>query len=149
MNTRLSKSERRRTTLRAAALLLPLALASAACGAPVDTQADQPDRTSATFLAGDVVTLPRPAASVSLGDPVVDAKTTTQSYKVVGLGAQQVVYETELPMAGWKRRGVPAEAGDGDWRGVWARNDEMLQVSVSRENDNGTVISQLDLVLTR
>ncbi len=97
------------------------------------------------------MSLPRPAASVPLGDPVVTEKTTTQSFEVVGLGAQEVVefYETELPMAGWKLRGVPAEVGDGDWRGVWVRNDETLQVSVSHESDNGTVISQLDLVLTR
>ncbi len=142
---------RRFTTRFALLSLAVLAVSIAGCGRGASTEADQPTAPDGAFVAGEFAALPKPDGALPLADPAVDGRTTAQSFRVVGSGVEAIVgfYQVRLPMVGWEPRMPPAEVGDGDWQGVWDRGDQTLEVSVTAENDNATVTSQLDLVLTR
>ena len=123
---------------------------TAACGSGTTIQeADQPDRDGA-LVDGDFTGLPKPDGTVPITDPTVEGKTTTQSFKVIGSGVEEVAgfyEEVYLPDA-WQPRSTPTAFHDADWRGTWARGEQTLEVTVSPYNGDVTEDSQLDLVLT-
>jgi hypothetical protein len=146
------KTDRR--PLGACTTILSLALlgmATAGCTGSADTHAAEPASPDGSFVAGNFADIPVPDGAQPLTDPTVDGRTTTQSFKVVGSGVEEVLgyYAGRLPQAGWALQNPPAAVGATDWRSRWVHGDETLEVSVSLYNGSDSVTTQLDLVLTR
>lgn len=137
-------------------LLLVVALGfGTGCGATGGFADDQPNEEGLRLDAGELTGLPRPAATEPFGPATQKDGAVTQSFKVSGLAPADVLqfYAGALPAQGWAVSTPPVEQGAGDWRGVWARNDRLLQVTAEPDVDDGTdagegaPLSQLDLEL--
>ena len=135
-------------------LLLAGALLLTACGATGGFADDQANA-AGTLEAGELAGLPTPGGAAPFGAPAQKESAVTQSFKVTGLTPQQVLdfYTSALRDQGWSASNAPMEHGENVWRGLWERNDRLLQVSAEPDSDDGTgdgdgaPTSQLDLVL--
>ncbi len=78
------------------------------------------------LVPGDFAALPKPGAARPIGDPAVAGRTTAQSFRVEGLSVQDILdfYEVQLAQLGWVAARLPQEVGDGDWQGLWGRDDK-------------------------
>jgi predicted small secreted protein len=133
-------------------LLVAGAFLGAACGTTSGFATDQPTQGKfGRFEAGELDALPVPGGAAPFGAPSQQNKAVTQSFKVTGLAPGDVLhfYAGALRDQGWVASTSPT--GDGDvWRGQWARNDRLLQVTAEPDADDGpsAPTSQLDLVLS-
>ena len=136
-------------------LLVAVALsAGTACSATGGFADDQPSSQGSHLEAGELAALPLPGGTAPFGAPTQQDGTVTRSFKVTALAPADVLqfYAEALPDRGWAVSAPPAERGD-VWRGQWARNDRLLQVTAEPDVDDGTdtgdgaPTSQLDLEL--
>jgi predicted small secreted protein len=132
-------------------LLVAGAFLGAACGNASGFATDQPTQGKFGRLeAGELDALPVPGGAAPFGAPSQQNNAVTQSFKVTGLAPADVLhfYAGALRDQGWVASTSPTGVGDG-WRGQWARNDRLLQVTAEPDagDEPGAPISQLDLVL--
>lgn len=133
-------------------LLVAGALLGAACGNTGGFATDQPTQGKfGRFEAGELDALPVPGGAAPFGGVTQRNRTVTQSFKVTGLAPADVLqfYTGALRDQGWVASTAPS--GDGDvWRGQWARNERLLQITAEPDAGDGTdaPTSQLDLELS-
>jgi predicted small secreted protein len=133
-------------------LLVAGAFLGAACGNASGFATDQPTQGKFGRLeAGELDALPVPGGAEPFGAPSQRNRAVTQSFKVTGLAPADVLnyYTGALRDQGWVASTSPTAVGD-VWRGQWARNDRLLQVTAEPDADDGpsAPTSQLDLELS-
>ena len=142
---------RRRASARWVVTLLAVAVLAitTGCGSGHRAQVYEPLTVGERFVAGDLASLPKPDGTVALAQPTAAGRTTTQSFKVVGSGADETFgfYEVHLRELGWGPQSVPEKTGHDGWRAVWIQDGRRLEIAASAYRGNGGS-SQLDLVLT-
>ncbi len=136
-------------------LLLAAVLAlGVACGDSRGFADDQPTD-EGTLDPGELTALPMPGGATPFTVPAQTDGAVTQSFKVTGSSPADVLrfYADALGPRGWVISTASVEDGDGGWRGEWARDDRLLQVTAEPDVDDGTgdgngaATSQLDLAL--
>lgn len=111
-----------------------------ACGATGGFADDQPSHKTARLEAGELAALPLPGGTAPFGAPSQRDGVVTQSFKVTALSPEDVLdfYAEALPAQGWAVATAPVARGTDVWRGEWARNGRLLQVTASPDVDDGT-----------
>ncbi len=150
-SARRSASPARRRPLRAvAAILVVGSLAFAACGDDDDDADPGQPVASGGFAPGDMSDVPVPNDAESSGPASSSGGSTTQSYLVDGVSAEQLIkdYQQLATGAGWVVQTAAAQS-DTDWSVTLTKGNASLLATTSPADDDAeSDQTELSLILT-